>query len=133
MIGFYLSTCFLIPILIRIFRFICLALIQFCFVPSARRLTNAAFEIDPESGLISLARSVFGGADTYSLNITAYDDGSCCRYGGRQLSKHCSVTVHVIDINTYKPTFDTCASYSDVGVKEHTGIGQVVMQVCSFS
>jgi hypothetical protein len=35
----------------------------------------------------------------------------------------------VVDINTHKPTFDRCASYNKIKVKEHSKIGSEVLTV----
>lgn len=94
----------------------------------ARSSEHEAFRIDPKAGLVTLARSVLGGADFYPLNITAYDDGSCCADGNR-LFTNGYIIVQVVDINTHKPTFDRCSDYSNAKVKEHSRIGDVVVQV----
>ncbi|KAL8590527.1 hypothetical protein ACOMHN_010963 [Nucella lapillus] len=95
---------------------------------SPRRIEHEVFRINPDSGLITLARSVLGGADFYTLNITAYDDGSCCSDGNR-LSTESFVIVRVVDINTHKPTFDMCSDYSKTKIREHLPIGAKVVQV----
>ena len=95
---------------------------------AARRSEHEAFRIDPKAGLVTLARSVLGGADFYPLNITAYDDGSCCSDGNRR-STDGYIVVQVVDINTHKPTFDRCSDYSNAKIKEHSRIGDVVVQV----
>lgn len=90
------------------------------------------FRIDPSAGLISLARSVREGADFYILNITAYDNGACCG-NAKTLSNDSYIIVQVVDINTHKPTFDNCTDYNIAKVKEHSPVGEFVVQVrCYF-
>nr|KAG5712241.1 hypothetical protein BaRGS_014591 [Batillaria attramentaria] len=95
---------------------------------SPRSTEKDAFRIDPTAGLITLARSVLEGADLYPLNITAYDDGACCG-GGSSRSNDSYIVVRIVDVNTHKPTFDSCSDYSNAKMKEHAKIGDRVIQV----
>jgi hypothetical protein len=50
--------------------------------------------------------------DKYELNVTATDDGSCCK--GQRESRHTStalVIVSVTDVNDNKPVFTNCSEY----------------------
>lgn len=101
--------------------------VKYYFTP--KETQYRAFRIDPQSGLITLARTVLGEADFYPLNITAYDDGSCCEGPQRPRQSEGYIIVQVVDINTHKPTFDRCADYNKVKVKEHSKIGSLVVKV----
>lgn len=95
---------------------------------SARLTEKENFHIDSTAGLISLARALPDGTDFYILNVTAYDDGSCCGKTNT-LSNESYIIVQVVDVNTHKPTFEHCDEYSKAKVKEHTSLGGFVLQV----
>jgi protocadherin Fat 4 len=51
--------------------------------------------------------------DKYELNVTARDDGSCCKNGA--LTTHTStalVVVFITDVNHNKPIFEECGLYA---------------------
>lgn len=50
--------------------------------------------------------------DKYELNVTATDDGSCCRDGTATLHTSTAlVVVFITDINDNRPVFINCSSY----------------------
>ena len=95
---------------------------------SARSTESGPFRIDPASGLITLARSLPETVPVYMLNITAYDDGSCCP-GVSSLSSDTYILVEIRDTNNNQPQFPDC-SYEPV-VPENQDVGYPVVQVHS--
>lgn len=65
------------------------------------------FQIEPNSGIISLTSTIPPSIPRYVLNVTAYDDGSCCG-GYPRLSSSSSVIIMIMDINNNNPTFPSC-------------------------
>ncbi|XP_071091775.1 neural-cadherin-like isoform X1 [Haliotis cracherodii] len=89
--------------------------VEFYFSP---RLTDfKIFRILPASGLITLSQTVPADVDEYVLNITAYDDGSCCG-GSPILSSEAYLNVEIVDINTHKPSFPQCSTYNNATILE---------------
>lgn len=65
------------------------------------------FQIEPNSGIITLTNAIPPSIPSYVLNITAYDDGSCCG-GYPRLSSSSFVIIMIMDINNNNPTFPSC-------------------------
>jgi hypothetical protein len=76
--------------------------------------TSGMFAIEERTGVIRLiAGSIQLDKDKYELNVTARDDGSCCKNGA--LTTHTStalVVVFITDVNDNKPIFEECALYA---------------------
>lgn len=67
--------------------------------------------------------------DKYELNVTARDDGACCKNGA--LTTHTStalVVVFITDVNDNKPVFEECATYAPQ-VEEGAPSGTQVIKV----
>ena len=103
------------------------ALLYMCF--TARKTESSPFEIDPDSGLIKLSGVLPESIPYYTLNITAYDDGSCCG-GLTSLSSDSYIVVEIKDTNNNQPQFPNC-NYDPV-VDENQDIGTFVVQVIIF-
>ena len=93
---------------------------------SARSTESGPFRIDPDSGLITLARSLPETVPVYMLNITAYDDGSCCP-GRTSLSSDTYILVEIRDTNNNQPQFPDCSYEPEV--LENQPAGTKVVQV----
>ena len=106
--------------LIKIFYFSLLSI----FI--ARSTESGPFRIDPDSGLITLARSLPETVPVYMLNITAYDDGSCCP-GITSLSSDTYILVEIRDTNNNQPQFPDCSYEPEV--LENQNVGTPVVQV----
>lgn len=90
------------------------------------QISSPPFRIDPDSGLITLIRSLPESVPFYTLNITAYDDGSCCGEA-TSLSTDTFIIVEIKDTNNNQPQFPSC-NYAPV-VLENQDIGTFVVQV----
>lgn len=93
---------------------------------SARKTESPPFEIDPQSGLIKLTGILPESIPFYTLNITAYDDGSCCG-GLTTLSSDSYIVVEIKDTNNNQPQFPDCNYTPEV--PENQNIGTFVVQV----
>ena len=89
------------PIFIHIF--LCIFLSCLAKHQNAENL----FQIEPNSGIISLTSTIPPSIPRYVLNVTAYDDGSCCG-GYPRLSSSSSVIIMIMDINNNNPAFPSC-------------------------
>lgn len=78
------------------------------FVAKHQISENSLFRIEPSSGIISLTNTIPPSIPSYILNITAYDDGSCCG-GYPRLSSSSFVIIMIMDINNNNPTFPSCS------------------------
>ncbi|XP_022238578.1 neural-cadherin-like [Limulus polyphemus] len=91
---------------------------------------SGMFQIEERTGVIRLiSGSIQLDKDKYELNVTAQDDGSCCKDGS--LTPHTStalVVVFITDVNDNKPTFEECDTYSPT-VKEGAASGTTVITV----
>lgn len=78
--------------------------------------TSGIFQIEERTGVIRLINEkIVLDRDKYELNVTARDDGSCCKNGA--LTTHTTtalVVVFITDVNDNKPVFEDCASYAPV-------------------
>ena len=85
--------------------------IIFGFVEGGTR--SSVFEIEPKTGVIRIQKGPFVlNQDKYELNVTAQDDGSCCKNGGKTIHTSTAlVVVFITDVNDNKPVFKDCASY----------------------
>ncbi len=76
--------------------------------------TSGMFAIEERTGVIRLiAANIQLDKDKYELNVTARDDGSCCKNGA--LTTHTStalVVVFITDVNDNKPIFEECGLYA---------------------
>ena len=91
---------------------------------------NGPFRIDARSGLITLTNIIPAHVPSYTLNVTAYDDGSCCG-GFPKLRSDSYVVVEIKDINNNNPRFPRC-NY-DPHIMENMPVGTFVVQVTSTS
>ncbi|XP_017462571.1 PREDICTED: neural-cadherin-like, partial [Rhagoletis zephyria] len=92
--------------------------------------TSGMFTIEERTGVIRLSSgSIELDKDKYELNVTARDDGTCCRNGARTIHTSTAlVVVFVTDVNDNKPEFVDCASY-EPKVEEATQSGTHVITV----
>ncbi|XP_070186866.1 neural-cadherin-like [Littorina saxatilis] len=88
---------------------------------------DGKFEIARQTGLIKLTQTIQPADDRFMLVILARDDGSCCG-GGTTLSSSVTIYVQVNGVNTQKPTFTSCSSYSP-SIAEHSAVGTTVQTV----
>ena len=86
---------------------------------------DALFKIEPRSGIISLTNTIPRSVPSYTLNITAYDDGSCC--GHSVLSSDSYIVVEIKDINNNNPYFPSCAYRPTI--RENQPLGTPVVDV----
>ncbi|KAG0429703.1 hypothetical protein HPB47_023369, partial [Ixodes persulcatus] len=102
--------------------------ILFGFVNSGT--TSGMFQIEERTGVIRLINGpIHLDKDKYELNVTARDDGACCRNGA--LTPHTStalVVVFITDVNDNKPVFDECHTYTPK-VEEGAQSGTSVIKV----
>lgn len=91
---------------------------------------SGMFQIEERTGVIRLINGQIQlDRDKYELNVTARDDGSCCKNGA--LTTHTStalVVVFITDVNDNKPDFDQCATYAPK-VEEGAPSGTFVIKV----
>nr|XP_046911229.1 neural-cadherin-like isoform X3 [Dermatophagoides farinae] len=75
--------------------------------------TSGMFTIEERTGVIRLTSgNIELDKDKYELNVTARDDGSCCRNGARTIHTSTAlVVVFITDVNDNKPVFEECGSY----------------------
>ena len=87
------------------------------------KLENAEnFDIDPESGIISVMRSLdYESQAQYMLSVVAQDGGTPA------LSSTSLLNVTVLDFNDNKPTFDK-GRYNSV-IREDTKVGERILQI----
>lgn len=75
---------------------------------------SGMFTIEERTGVIRLVPdNIQLDKDKYELNVTARDDGSCCKNGA--LTTHTStalVVVFITDVNDNKPIFEQCNEYA---------------------
>ncbi|XP_061162553.1 neural-cadherin-like [Saccostrea echinata] len=81
--------------------------IEYYFSPKHQISKNSLFRIEPHSGIITLTNTIPPSIPSYILNVTAYDDGSCCG-GYPRLSSSSFVIIKIMDINNNNPTFPSC-------------------------
>ncbi|XP_022247857.1 neural-cadherin-like [Limulus polyphemus] len=91
---------------------------------------SGMFQIEERTGVIRLINGhIQLDKDKYELNVTAQDDGSCCKDGS--LTPHTStalVVVFITDVNDNKPEFEECDSYLPT-VEEGAPSGTVIITV----
>ncbi|XP_022246300.1 neural-cadherin-like [Limulus polyphemus] len=91
---------------------------------------SGMFQIEERTGVIRLINGKIKlDKDKYELNVTATDDGSCCKDG--RLTPHTStalVVVFITDVNDNKPEFEDCDTYSPT-VEEGAPSGTTVITV----
>ncbi|XP_022238088.1 neural-cadherin-like [Limulus polyphemus] len=91
---------------------------------------SGMFQIEERTGVIRLINGLIQlDKDKYELNVTAQDDGSCCKDGS--LTPHTStalVVVFITDVNDNKPEFEECNTYSPT-VEEGAPSGTTVIRV----
>ncbi|GIY05515.1 neural-cadherin [Caerostris extrusa] len=75
---------------------------------------SGMFQIEERTGVIRLISGhIQLDKDKYELNVTARDDGACCKNGA--LTTHTStalVVVFITDVNDNKPLFEECSTYA---------------------
>lgn len=82
-------------------------IILYVFFSAKHQNAENLFQIEPNSGIITLTNAIPPSIPSYVLNITAYDDGSCCG-GYPRLSSSSFVIIMIMDINNNNPTFPSC-------------------------
>ncbi|CAL1283814.1 unnamed protein product, partial [Larinioides sclopetarius] len=91
---------------------------------------SGMFQIEERTGVIRLISGhIQLDKDKYELNVTARDDGACCKNGA--LTTHTStalVVVFITDVNDNKPLFEECATYAPQ-VEEGAPSGTQVIKV----
>ncbi|CAD5116989.1 DgyrCDS5823 [Dimorphilus gyrociliatus] len=89
---------------------------------------DGLFKLDKNSGKITLEKPLAERSrNEYTLNVSATDDGSCCK-GGRRLTSYGIVKIKFKDVNNNAPKFEQCSQYRP-SVKEHSKVGTTVFQV----
>ncbi|RWS18039.1 Pt1-cadherin-like protein [Dinothrombium tinctorium] len=75
---------------------------------------SGMFHIEERTGVIRLINGpIHLDKDKYELNVTARDDGSCCRNGAQSIHTSTAlVVVFITDVNDNKPVFEDCQSYA---------------------
>ncbi|XP_015922304.1 neural-cadherin-like isoform X1 [Parasteatoda tepidariorum] len=88
------------------------------------------FEIEERTGVIRLINGqIHLDKDKYELNVTAKDDGACCKNGERTLHTSTAlVVVFITDVNDNKPVFENCDNYNPK-VEENADPGTFVIRV----
>ncbi|XP_071179939.1 neural-cadherin-like isoform X3 [Mytilus edulis] len=69
------------------------------------------FQINGQTGQITVQGSVPPNIDQYNLKIWATDDGSCCTASRPNQRQESTVTVNIVDAVNTKPSFTDCSSY----------------------
>ncbi|UYV67728.1 hmr-1 [Cordylochernes scorpioides] len=91
---------------------------------------SGMFQIEERTGVIRLINGQIQlDKDKYELNVTARDDGACCKNGA--LTAHTStalVVVFITDVNDNKPLFEECVTYAPQ-VEEGAPSGTSVIKV----
>uniref|UniRef100_T1DFT0 Putative cadherin n=1 Tax=Cupiennius salei TaxID=6928 RepID=T1DFT0_CUPSA len=91
---------------------------------------SGMFQIEERTGVIRLISGhIQLDKDKYELNVTARDDGACCKNGA--LTTHTStalVVVFITDVNDNKPVFEECTTYAPQ-VEEGAPSGTQVIKV----
>nr|XP_042909299.1 neural-cadherin [Parasteatoda tepidariorum] len=91
---------------------------------------SGMFQIEERTGVIRLISGhIQLDKDKYELNVTARDDGACCKNGA--LTTHTStalVVVFITDVNDNKPLFEECSTYAPQ-VEEGAPSGTQVIKV----
>ncbi|XP_041375475.1 neural-cadherin-like [Gigantopelta aegis] len=102
---------------------------NFKFYFSPQKTTSEIFEIIPDSGLIKTTATIPQDKNSYTLNISVIDDGSCC--SGPDIQQHNSyIVIEITDINDQKPTFINCNGYTKLAkVAENQQVGTSVIRV----
>ena len=99
---------------------------------TARTEIFEIFRITPSSGVIKVISKVPETTSSYTLNITAIDDGSCCGHTKYQESS-ISFPVQIVDSVNQKPSFTDCLQYTDrARFEEEMEIGTPVIKVSPF-
>lgn len=97
---------------------------------SARFERYEIFHIKPSSGIIQVVGNIPPNKNSYTLNISAVDDGSCCG-GTIHLESTASFIVDIVDSVNQKPFFKDCLEYSQKAVfNEESEPGTSVIKVC---
>ncbi|KAK3086114.1 hypothetical protein FSP39_013724 [Pinctada imbricata] len=103
--------------------------VEFYFTTRQTISPDGLFAIEPNSGIITLKRSIPRSTPSYTLNVTAYDDGSCCG-GYPRLSSESYIVVEIKDINNNNPSFPYCKDgYYDSTIMENQPLGTSVVNV----
>lgn len=84
---------------------------------------SGMFTIEERTGVIRLTSgNILLDKDKYELNVTARDDGSCCKGGARVIHTSTAlVVVFITDVNDNKPVFTDCNSYIEKPPKVEEG------------
>ena len=90
------------------------------------RLSEGPFRIDESSGIVTLIAPLDKSRVSYSVNVTATDNGRCCG-GTTSRASRGVVVFDVKDINNNAPRFTDCSSYSPT-VLEKDNVGTFVIQ-----
>ncbi|XP_064640913.1 neural-cadherin-like isoform X2 [Lineus longissimus] len=75
--------------------------------------STGTFNIDKNTGRITLVKSVLKNKSFYTLTVVATDDGMCtgCTSPSTPLSSEGSYLVEVMDVNNHNPEFPDCSTY----------------------
>ena len=89
---------------------------------------NQYFELDRNTGEISLKRQIGTNMENFNLTIEVTDDGSCCPTHRRAIHTTTGfVVVEFIGVN-HQPQFPECVDY-DPQILEGSPIGTSVLNV----
>ncbi|XP_059140331.1 neural-cadherin-like isoform X2 [Physella acuta] len=84
--------------------------VRFYFTP--QKETYDIFTIKPSSGIIQVQGTVPPNRSSYSLSVTAIDDGSCCG-GTQKLESQATLVVEIVEAVNQKPSFVDCSEYNN--------------------
>ncbi|XP_006818278.2 neural-cadherin-like [Saccoglossus kowalevskii] len=86
------------------------------------------FEINRDTGVITLTATRDLTQASYLINVTAIDDNTCCDGLGSIHRSQAIVIIQVNDVNNNRPVFPNCANYNPT-VAENSPEGTTVTQV----
>ncbi|KAG1685476.1 Neural-cadherin [Nymphon striatum] len=96
-------------------------------------VSSGQFRIEESTGVIRLHNTGINlDKDKYELNVTATDDGNCCKDGTATLHTSTAlVVVFITDVNDNRPAFKNCSSYRPQ-VPEGSPSGSPVITVKAY-
>ncbi|XP_053376534.1 neural-cadherin-like [Mercenaria mercenaria] len=80
--------------------------VSYAIVPS-----NARFEIESNTGRITLKQSIPANIENYELVIQATDDGGCCDGDSTRHTSTGTLTINILYDNLARPEFTDCLTY----------------------
>ena len=93
---------------------------------------SSEFQVDRNSGKITIRNALPQDKDSYQLTVIAEDDGSCCDHEGSNHVTTQDIKINVVDSKNYKPQFVDCSSYYNASILEEEPRGTVVLTVRKY-